>query len=131
VSNVRRPVHVDPADVALVAEPANDLQLRTLITAAQTGDDISVTWVQLDGRHRRLRTHRSTRVYAVLAGRIDLQVADECPVPLSAGQLGVVPRGVPYALAGTATYLVINAPAFVPGDDEYDEPTGNRPGPKP
>lgn len=115
-------VRIDPATVPLVAEPSNDLQLRTLITAAQTGGDISVTWVKLEGRHRRLRTRRSTRVYAVLDGRIDVQLADEPAVPLTAGQLGIVPRGVPYALAGTGTYLVINAPAFVPGDDEYDEP---------
>ena len=119
-------MRIDPATVPLVPEPANDLQLRTLITAAQTGSDISVTWVQLDGRHRRLRTHRSTRVYAVLDGRIDLQLADDRPLSLTAGQLGVVPRGMPYELAGTGIYLVINAPAFVPGDDEYDQPVAGQ-----
>lgn len=112
---------IDPARVPLVAEPANDLQLRALVTAAQTDNDISISLVHLDGRHRRLRTQRSTRVYAVLDGRIDLEIADDRPVPLTAGQLGIVPRAMPYALVGTGTYLVMNAPAFVPGDDEYDE----------
>lgn len=113
------------ADAEVVAEPADALHLRALVTAAEQGPDLSVTWVQLAGRHRRLRTDRSTRVYAVLSGVLTVQVRDEEPARAGSGDLVVVPRGTPYDLVGTATYLVINAPAFVPGDDVYldaDEP---------
>jgi hypothetical protein len=40
-------------------------------------------------------------------------------VTVAAGEVATIPRGVAYALQGTATYLVVNAPAFVDGDDEY------------
>ena len=32
----------------------------------------------------------------------------------------VVPRGTPYEFRGEITYLVVNGPAFVEGDDVYD-----------
>jgi mannose-6-phosphate isomerase-like protein (cupin superfamily) len=106
-------------DANLVAEPANALHLRALVTAGEFGSDLSVTWVQIAGRHRRLRTERSTRVYAVLSGVLTVQVGDERPVQVAAGELIVIPRAAPYELAGTGSYLVINAPAFVDGDDRY------------
>lgn len=119
---------VRPADRAMVAEPANALYLRALVTAAEHGPHVSVTWVQLAGRHRRLRTARSTRVYTVLAGAIRFQVGDQPAEHLCAGDLVIVPRGTAYELAGTGTYLVINAPAFMAGDDEYlDEHCGAGP----
>ncbi|MDT4933948.1 MAG: hypothetical protein QOK11_1840 [Pseudonocardiales bacterium] len=110
------------ADVAAVGEPDNDLLLRQLVTAPHSGADISVTWVQLAGGHRRLRTARSTRVYAVLSGSVTMQIGDESPERVDAGQLLVVPRDLPYELAGVGTYLVVNAPAYVVGDDVYLEP---------
>ncbi len=108
-------------DTAAVAEPANDLHLRTLLTAALPGPDVSVTWVQLAGRHRRLLTRRSTRVYAVTDGSIALQVGADPAVDLGPGDVAVVPRGAPYELDGVGTYLVINTPAFVEGDDVYGD----------
>jgi mannose-6-phosphate isomerase-like protein (cupin superfamily) len=106
-------------DADALAEPANALHLRTLVTAGEIGPDVSVTWVQIAGRHRRLRSDRSTRVYAVLSGVLAFQVGEEEPVPVSSGELIVIPRTAPYELAGTGTYLVVNAPAFVDGDDLY------------
>lgn len=106
-------------DANTVAEPANALQLRTLVTAEEFGPDVSVTWVQIAGRHRRLRSERSIRVYAVLSGVLTFQVGDEEPVRVSSGELIVIPRAAPYELAGTGSYLVVNAPAFVDGDDGY------------
>jgi mannose-6-phosphate isomerase-like protein (cupin superfamily) len=103
---------VDPG--ALVAEPDNHLSLATLVQ----GGDLSVTWVRIDGRHRRLRTRRSTRVYVVVGGALTIS-DDDGPVAVTAGEVATIPRGVAYALQGTATYLVVNAPAFVEGDDEY------------
>jgi mannose-6-phosphate isomerase-like protein (cupin superfamily) len=107
------------ADTPVVHEPDNDLVLRALISEVDTGGDMSVTWVQLAGRHRRLSTAHSTRTYAVLTGTVEIQVGDDPSQMLEAGQLVVVPRGVPYELSGFGTYYVINAPAFTPGDDTY------------
>lgn len=107
------------ADVAAMSQPDNELLLRALVSAADTGGDVSVTWVQLSGRHRRLRTARSTRVYLVLTGAVTMCVGRDAPQLLEAGQLLVVSAGIPYELSGIGTYLVINAPAFQPGDDEY------------
>jgi mannose-6-phosphate isomerase-like protein (cupin superfamily) len=116
------------ADVPVIAEPANDLQLRQLVTAAASAGDLSITSVQLAGRHRRLQTTRSTRVYVVLTGSIIMQIGDDEPERVDAGELLVVPRGVAYELAGTGTYLVINAPGFVEGDDDYlDSPDRTEP----
>jgi mannose-6-phosphate isomerase-like protein (cupin superfamily) len=107
------------ADVAAMSEPDNELLLRALVSATDTDGDVSVTWVQLSGRHRRLRTARSSRVYLVLTGAVTMRVGRDAPQLLEAGQLLVVLAGTPYELSGIGTYLVINAPAFQPGDDEY------------
>ncbi len=114
----RRIVGLDPSRI--VDEPDNDLRLQTLVGSPEHGSDVSVTWVQIAGRHRRLRTRRSTRVYVLLAGVLEIQIGDEPTAAIPIGGAAVVPRGTPYALEGTATYLVINAPAFADGDDEYD-----------
>jgi mannose-6-phosphate isomerase-like protein (cupin superfamily) len=112
-----RVIRLGDADV--VAEPANALFLRSLVTAEEFGPDVSVTWVQIAGRHRRLRSERSVRVYAVLTGVLTFQVGDEEPVRVSSGELIVISRAAPYELAGTGSYLVVNAPAFAEGDDVY------------
>lgn len=109
------------AGVPPVAEPANHLTLQALVTAAAHGPDVSLARVLIDGQHRRLRTDRSTRVYTVLEGELSVQVADGVAEVLGSGDVAVVPRGAAYEVAGTATYLVINAPAFVDGDDVYEE----------
>jgi mannose-6-phosphate isomerase-like protein (cupin superfamily) len=104
---------------SLIAEPDNDLHLQELVTVGDSGADLSVTWVRIAGRHRRLRTDRSTRVYVVTAGVLTFELGSEAPAVVSAGELVLVPRGTPYGLSGTGSYLVINGPAFVPGDDQY------------
>jgi quercetin dioxygenase-like cupin family protein len=116
--------------VPTVAEPGNDLTLQTLVTAAQHGPHLSVTRVQLDGHHRRLHTDRSTRVYAVLDGSITVLAGDGPAATVGAGDVAVVPAGEAYELTGTGTYLVINSPAFVDGDDVY-EPHDVHDGPTP
>jgi mannose-6-phosphate isomerase-like protein (cupin superfamily) len=107
------------SDVQAVSQPDNELLLRALVGAVDTRSDISVTWVQLSGRHRRLRTERSTRVYLMLTGAVTMQRGGDTPQLLEAGQLLVIPAGTPYELSGVGTYVVINAPAFQPGDDQY------------
>jgi mannose-6-phosphate isomerase-like protein (cupin superfamily) len=104
---------------ALIAEPGNHLSLATLLRGAECDGDLSITWVAIDGRHQRLRTSRSTRVYAVIDGSLSIECADGAPAILGPGEIAAIPRGMSYALEGTATYLVINGPAFADGDDEY------------
>lgn len=116
---------VRPADLVEVAEPSNQLVLTGLVTAAAHGPDLSVTRVRIDGRHRRLLTRRSTRVYVVLDGELRMRVGDEAAETVLAGDVVVIPRGRPYDLAGRATYLVINGPAFQDGDDEYTGEAGD------
>ena len=112
-----RVIRAEPGEI--IPEPANELHLQKLVTRAEFGADVSVSWVQIAGRHRRLRTAASTRLYIVLTGGITIQLGAEDPLGARAGEVVVVPRGTPYELSGIATYLVVNAPAFSDGDDEY------------
>jgi mannose-6-phosphate isomerase-like protein (cupin superfamily) len=76
--------------------------------------------VQLSGRHRRLKTRRSTRVYYVLDGSARFAIGDDEPFEARSGDAVVVPRDTPYEFDGTMTYLVINGPGYAAGDDEYE-----------
>lgn len=111
--------HVSSANVPEVADPLDGVVMRALVNPAEHGPDISLTWVRLDGRHRRLRTDRSTRVYYVLDGSATFALGDDPPFETYAGDVVVVPRGMPYKFEGSMTYLVVNGPAFVSGDDIY------------
>ena len=106
-------------DVAEIAEPSNDLVLRPLVDRTSGEGNLSVTWVRLAGRHRRLRTDRSTRLYYIVEGDGWFVLGEEPEVAIHAGDVVVVPRGTTYALGGELTYLVVNGPAFAPGDDIY------------
>jgi mannose-6-phosphate isomerase-like protein (cupin superfamily) len=106
-------------EVPEVSEPENNVVARPLVSGAAHGPDLSVTWIRLTGRHRRLRTDRSTRVYHVLEGSATFRLGDADEVAIGAGDTLVVPRATPYEFAGEMTYLVINGPAFVDGDDLY------------
>jgi mannose-6-phosphate isomerase-like protein (cupin superfamily) len=107
-------------DTIKVAAPLDAVVMRALVTAAH-GAGMSVTWVRLAGRHRRLRTDRSARVYYVLDGSAVFVLDDEPEFEARQGDVVVVPRGIPYEFRGEITYLVVNAPAFVDGDDVYDD----------
>jgi mannose-6-phosphate isomerase-like protein (cupin superfamily) len=105
---------------AEIEAPQDDLVMRKLLTA-DDGAGMSITWVRLSGHHRRLRTERSTRVYYILDGVATFVVGDEPAFDAQEGDVVVVSRGTPYEFEGEATYLVLNTPAFVDGDDVYDE----------
>ena len=111
-------------DVPELTAPEDAVVMRALVRRPEHGADLSVTWVRLDGRHRRLRTDRSTRVYHVLDGEATFVLGDGDPFAIGAGDTVVVPRGMPYELSGALTYLVINGPAFAEGDDVYEEENG-------
>jgi mannose-6-phosphate isomerase-like protein (cupin superfamily) len=112
---------IRPEDVERVVEPENAVVMRALVPTNATEGDLSVTWIELAGRHRRLKTLRSTRVYYVLDGEAEFVVGDGDPFVAGKGDAVVVPRGTPYAFEGEMTYLVINGPGFVHGDDLYEE----------
>lgn len=103
-----------------VDAPADDLAMRALVTA-EDGAGLSLTEVRLSGRHRPLRTARSVRTYYVVEGSAEFVVGGAAPVRAAAGDVVVVPRGERYSLAGELTYLVLNVPPYVEGDDLYDE----------
>lgn len=128
-----QPLHRRFHDAALIAEPDNDLQLRSLLSVADGAVDLSITWVRIDGRHQRLRTDASTRIYVVIEGRGTVTVGAE-PVTVDTGDVVVIPPGRPYHLEGDMTYLVLNQPGFREGDDLYldadGEVVGMAPGPR-
>lgn len=111
-------------DVQPIAEPSNDLLLRTLLRTDDSAADLSITWVRLEGHHQRLRTDAGTRVYVITDGAGRAQLGADAPVDLGAGDLLVIDAGTPYELWGPMTYLVINQPGFRDGDDIYESPSG-------
>ena len=112
---------IRPHDAPEIAGAPDDVAMRRLVRAEEHGPDLSLTWVRLTRRHRRLRTERSTRVYYILDGTATFQLGETPELEVTAGDTIVIPRGTPYAFAGQMTYLVVNAPAFVEGDDVYEE----------
>jgi mannose-6-phosphate isomerase-like protein (cupin superfamily) len=112
------------ASAQAIDEPSNSAIVRPLARAAEGGSSVSVTWVSIDGRHQELASRRSARTYYVLSGGLDFVLDGRGPTRLAAGELLVIPKGCPYYLEGTATYLVLNTPAFEAGDDLY---TGQEP----
>lgn len=114
------PLHRRLTEVAPRHERDNDLVLRGLLEVDDTEADLSITWVQLAGHHRRLRTDASTRVYVIVSGAGSITV-DADVREVGAGDVVVIPRRTPYHLDGTLTYLVLNQPGFREGDDHYLE----------
>ncbi len=114
-----RPIAV--AGVDAIHEPENAALVRPLARVDEGASSLSLTWVELDGRHRRVRSARATRVYFVLDGEFVFQVSGEVAHTVRRNECIVVPRDRAYALEGKGTYLVLNTPAFTPGDDLYEE----------
>ncbi len=112
---------VESAEV--IEEPSNSATVRPLARTDEGSSSLSMTWVSLDGPHRELASGRSTRVYYVLSGALAFVLDGGQPMTLAADEVLVIPRGCRYSLEGTGTYLVLNTPAFQPGDDEYTEPS--------
>ena len=111
---------ISPDDVPELDAPDDCVVMRPLVRRELHGDDLSLTWVRLEGRHRRLRTDRSTRVYYLLDGAATFVVGGE-RFDAASGDVVVVPVSTPYEFWGETTYLVVNGPAFADGDDVYGE----------
>ncbi len=112
---------IRPGDVPLESESENPLSYRRLVRRDRHGDGISVTWISLRGRHRRLVCHESDRVYYILSGQATFTLDEGTAQAAGAGDTLYIPRGTPYDFAGDIDYLVMNGPAFRPGSDEYLE----------
>ena len=102
-----------------IEAPEDDLTMRTLVRAEHRVG-LSITHVRLSGEHRPLRSPRTARVYYIVEGAASFMVGVK-ELEARAGDVVVVPQGERYSLAGDVTYLVLNAPAYVDGDDVYDE----------
>lgn len=112
---------IRPGDLPLESEAENPLTYRRLVRRDRHGEGLSVTWISLRGRHRRLVCHESDRVYYILAGSASFSLGEMTPQSAVAGDTVFIPRGTPYDFAGDIDYLVMNGPAFRPGSDEYLE----------
>jgi mannose-6-phosphate isomerase-like protein (cupin superfamily) len=115
------PVIIRPGDLALEAEPENALSYRRILRRDRHGEGLSVTWIALRGRHRRLVCRESDRVYYILSGSASFTLGDAPPQEARAGDSVFIPRGTAYEFEGDIDYLVMNGPAFRPGSDEYLE----------
>ena len=105
-----------------IPRPDNDLVMKHVVDRDRHSPDLSITWVKIDGRHRRLASTTGDRVYYVIEGSGRFQVGDGAPwVDAGAGDFVFIPKDVPYELEGELVYLVINGPAFGPGSDRYLE----------
>ena len=114
-------VIVRPDEIRSEAEPENALIYRRLIEGAVHGPHISLTWIKINGRHRRLVCEASDRVYYIVSGKGMFTLGEAMPAKAETGDAVFIPRGTPYAFEGDMTYLVMNGPAFRPGTDRYLE----------
>jgi mannose-6-phosphate isomerase-like protein (cupin superfamily) len=110
---------IRPGDLALECEAENPLTYRRLVRRESHGPGLSVTWISLRGRHRRIVCRESDRVYYILSGIASFNLGDAPPQTASAGDSVFIPRGTAYDFAGDIDYLVMNGPAFRPGSDDY------------
>lgn len=98
-------------------------------------DSLSITYIRHWSRHRRITCNESDRVMFVIEGETIVQIGDESPEVLKAGDFALIPKGTPYEFSGDFTYLVINAPAYREGsdirDDSYDGPPSRSPASSP
>ena len=111
--------HIKTANVKLLREESNNLNFRQLVTSKNHGLDLSVTWVEINGAHRRLVTYKSTRVYYLLEGSFTFYINSDEQTLANAGDVVIIPRSCPYYFLGSGKYLVINGPAFQENDDTY------------
>ena len=108
-------------DVPDVPSERSPLVMKRAINRDAHSEDISVTWARIHGHHTRMVTHASDRVYYIISGRATFELDGQTPADVSAGDLVFIRRGTPYVFDGEMDYLVLNGPAFAPGDDNHLE----------
>ena len=113
------PAVIRPNDLPLESEAENPISFRRIIRRDRHGAGISMTWIRLKGRHRRIVCRESDRVYYILAGSADFRLGEAPAQKTGAGDSVFIPAGTPYDFDGEIDYLVMNGPAFLPGSDVY------------
>lgn len=108
---------IRPEELEELREEGYPLVMKRVIRREAHSPDISVTWVNIRGHHKRMVCDLSDRVYYIIGGEGVFQVGDDPPGPVRAGDFVFIPRAVPYVFDGHMTYLVMNGPAFVAGSD--------------
>jgi len=105
-----------------VGSAARDPNFRMPIST----ESLSLTYIKIFGRLRRIRCDESDRVMFVVAGDAIVQVGDESPAHVEPGDFILIPKGTPYEFKGNLTYVVVNSPAYREGSDlrnnAYDGP---------
>jgi mannose-6-phosphate isomerase-like protein (cupin superfamily) len=108
-------IHLE--DVVDERSEANPLVMKRAINRDEHSPHISVTWVRIDGHHGRMVCNASDRVYYIINGSGRFELDGGSPADVNSGDLVFIPNGVPYVFDGKMDYLVMNGPAFKPGDD--------------
>ena len=89
-------------------------------------DSLSLTYIKIFGRLRRIRCDESDRAMFIVEGHAIVKVGDEEPAHVTAGDFVLIPKGTPYEFKGNLTYVVVNSPAYREGSDlrneSYDGP---------
>ena len=80
-------------------------------------DSLSLTYIKIFGRLRRIRCDESDRAMFVVQGDAIVKVGDEEPEHVTAGDFVLIPKGTPYEFKGNLTYVVVNSPAYREGSD--------------
>lgn len=119
--NQQRSGLISHQNLEWIDEPDNHLRYKLLVTAKDHGADISATYIEIDGDHHELKTEASSRLYLLLTGTFAFTINGENTFDASEGDLVYVRRGDHYRFTGKGRYLVINGPAFQPGDDIYSD----------
>lgn len=99
-----------------IGSPERDPRVPEGAGAIQS-DSLSVTWIRLWGRLKRMVCHETDRAMYIVDGDAIVQLGREEPVWVQAGDFVYIPKGTPYGANGTMTYLVINTPAYREGSD--------------
>jgi mannose-6-phosphate isomerase-like protein (cupin superfamily) len=102
-----------------ITELTNHLVLKQIISNKDFNGSLSLTWVKIDGQHQPLRTHSQLRVYIIISGSFSFQIENRRTHQLEKHDVLTLEAGTSYSLFGKGEYIVLNAPAFKDGDDEY------------
>jgi hypothetical protein len=91
------------------------------MTDSAASSTVDFVWATLDGVHTKRTNRKSTKIYAVSSGEVDV-VAGTAPLTtLKIGDVCVVPPGVSCELHGRKALIgIICSPAFDPSDEIVD-----------
>ena len=93
------------------------VRLRRFIERERHGTGVSLSWVRASGRHDRIVSDSSDRMYYAVTGEGVFEIGSDPPLLVAPGEVVLVPRGTPYDYAGNLTLILANGPAFVRGSD--------------